>query len=136
MWIRGFYKLGWGGIIKLMTKSKKIILGIATIWPILYTVFFFLLVFSQFLFVSSGGSLNELPIGISLIFPLYFITIILMFVLIFIYVKNVFKNDRIQDKKALWVVAIFLGSYIAMPIYWYLYIWKEPRQEQHSEQKT
>jgi hypothetical protein len=42
------------------------------------------------------------------------------------YMVNVFKNDRVEkDKKVLWAVVIFMGSMIAMPIYWYLYIWKE-----------
>jgi len=55
---------------------------------------------------------------------------------LFIYIKNVFKNERIsQDKKALWVVVLFLGGFVAMPIYWYLYIWKEPKQKQLPEQK-
>ena len=59
-----------------------------------------------------------------------------MFALLFIYIKNVFKNERIsQDKKALWVVVLFFGNFIAMPIYWYLYIWKEPKQGQLPEQK-
>jgi len=30
-----------------------------------------------------------------------------------------------KDKKVLWAVVIFMGSMIAMPIYWYLYIWKQ-----------
>jgi hypothetical protein len=43
-----------------------------------------------------------------------------------IYIVNVFKNDRVsKDKKALWVVVLFLGNMIAMPVYWYLYIWEE-----------
>jgi hypothetical protein len=39
---------------------------------------------------------------------------------------NVFRNDQVEkDKKVLWAVVIFMGNMIAMPIYWYLYIWKD-----------
>lgn len=42
------------------------------------------------------------------------------------YMVNVFRNDRVEkDKKVLWAVVIFMASVIAMPIYWYLYIWRE-----------
>jgi hypothetical protein len=42
------------------------------------------------------------------------------------YMVNVFRNDRVdKDKKVLWAVVIFMGNMIAMPIYWYLYIWRE-----------
>jgi cytosine/uracil/thiamine/allantoin permease len=42
------------------------------------------------------------------------------------YIVNVFRNDRVdKDKKALWAVVLFMGNMIAMPIYWYLYIWRE-----------
>ena len=34
-----------------------------------------------------------------------------------------------QDKKALWAVVIFMGNALAMPVYWYLYIWKPLRHE-------
>jgi hypothetical protein len=43
------------------------------------------------------------------------------------YIVNVFRNERVdKDKKVLWAVVLFMGNMIAMPIYWYLYIWKEP----------
>jgi hypothetical protein len=38
----------------------------------------------------------------------------------------VFRNDRVnKDMKVLWAVVLFMGSFIAMPIYWYLYIWRD-----------
>ena len=57
-----------------------------------------------------------------------------MIVLLFIYIRDVFKNDKVaQDKKALWAVVLFMGGVIAMPIYWYFYIWKEPEQGGNKE---
>jgi hypothetical protein len=41
---------------------------------------------------------------------------------------NVFRNDHVdKDKKVLWAVVLFMGNMIAMPIYWYLYIWREEK---------
>jgi hypothetical protein len=55
-------------------------------------------------------------------------------ILLVIYIRHVFKTDRVpQDKKSLWAVVLLLGSMIAMPIYWYLYIWPESRQKTLEE---
>jgi len=64
-----------------------------------------------------------------IIFPLHFLTMLELFALLVIYIVHLFNTHRVpQDKKALWAVVLFLGNMIAMPIYWYLYIWKEPKQ--------
>jgi hypothetical protein len=48
-----------------------------------------------------------------------------VFVLIFVYIRYLFKTDTVpKDKKALWAVVLFLGNMISMPIFWYLYVWK------------
>jgi hypothetical protein len=31
-----------------------------------------------------------------------------------------------NDKKALWAAVLFFGNMVALPVYWYLYIWREP----------
>lgn len=112
-----------------MKKTTKIILGIATLWPILYMVIFFVFIFSWIFIFSQkeAPSPSGPPIEFLVIFGLHFLTILWIFVLLIIYIVNVFKNDRVaKDKKALWVVVLFLGTMVAMPIYWYLYIWREP----------
>ena len=61
--------------------------------------------------------------------PLHLLTMLEILVLLVIYIVHVFKTDSVpQDKKALWAVVLFLGNMLAMPVYWYLYIWKEHRQ--------
>ena len=47
------------------------------------------------------------------------------------YIFYIFRTDRIAaDKKALWAVVIFLGNMIAMPVFFFIYVWPEtwPRQ--------
>ena len=49
-----------------------------------------------------------------------------MFGLIAIYIYDHFHNDKVdKDKKALWAVVLFFGNIIVMPVYWYLYVWRE-----------
>jgi hypothetical protein len=48
-------------------------------------------------------------------------------VLLAIYITFLFKTDRVpQDKKTLWAVVLFCGNLFAMPVFWYLYLWKDP----------
>lgn len=111
-----------------MSKPAKIILGIATLWPLLYIFIFFAFVFSSAILAMNGSAvIGDPSSGFGTIFVLHLFTILLMFVLLTIYIVNVFNNDRVEnDKKALWAVVLFLGNIIAMPVYWYLYIWRNP----------
>ncbi len=48
--------------------------------------------------------------------------------MLIIYIVNVFRNDWVEkDKKALWAVVLFLWHMVAMPVYWHLYIWHDPK---------
>lgn len=116
-----------------MKKPAKIFLGIATLWPIIYMFLFFIFIFSQvftnFSTPESTAHQSSFPGEIKIIFGLHFFTMLWIFGLLAIYIINVFKNDRVtKDKKALWAVVLFLGNMFAMPIYWYLYIWREPKE--------
>ena len=114
-----------------MSKYKKIILGIFTFWPIVYMVIFFLF-FLQSFFMAFSKKVHPNFSGIVffIIFGLHFLTIILVVFLLIIYIINVFKNKKISpDMKTFWAVVLLLGNFIAMPIYWYLYIFKEQNQK-------
>jgi hypothetical protein len=119
-----------------MRKAAKIILGAATLWPILYLILFLAFVFSQvFLFSHKGPPPSSALEGwLYVLFALHFVTMIWLVALLITYIVNVFRNDRVpQHKKALWAVVLFLGNMIAMPLYWYLYIWREPQGMSVSE---
>ncbi len=108
-----------------MSKPAKVILGIATLWPPVYLVIFIGFWFYLVLSITSQGG-SGLPFGVIAIFVLHGFTMLWTFALIAIYIYNVFNNGRVaNDKKALWAVVLFLGNMIAMPIYWYLYIWRD-----------
>jgi hypothetical protein len=108
-----------------MNKGGKVLLGLATLWPFFYLILFFVFILSMVLLESGGGGDGAPPI-IAIIFPLHLLTMLIIAALTVFYIVNVFRNNRVdKDKKALWAIVIFMGSVIAMPIYWYLYVWKE-----------
>ena len=110
-----------------MQKSTKVLLGIATFWPIAYMVLFFVFIFSAFWLLGGGGGDSGIQPAFALIFGLHLLTMLLIMALTVFYIVDIFKNNRVEkDKKALWAIVIFMGNAIAMPIYWYLYFWKEP----------
>ncbi len=118
-----------------MKKPAKILLGIATLWPFLYIIIFFAFMFSQVLLISLRGEPSHIgpPTFFIVLFSLHFLTMLWIFALLIIYIINVFKNERVdKDKKALWAVVLFLGNMFAMPVYWYLYIWREPEKTAES----
>ncbi|SRR6266498_4510071 len=110
-----------------MNKSTKILLGLATLWPFLYMILFFVFIFSSILFMPRPGAEESGPPFFFAVFiALHLSTMLWIMGLTVFYMVNVFRNDRVdKDKKVLWAVVMFMGNMIAMPIYWYLYIWKE-----------
>lgn len=110
-----------------MTKPKALLLAGFTLWPIVYMFLFMAFMFSQvFIGMDNPTQGDGMPLAFKIIFPLHFLTMLEIFVLIAVYIWHIFKTDVIaQDKKALWAVVIFLGNMVAMPVYWWLYIWKQ-----------
>ncbi len=110
------------------SRATTIVIGLLSLWPILYMgIFFGVLAFTFVRFASaSAAHPAEAPVFFLALFPLHFLTILLQFALIAIYVIHAFRTDRIEnDKRVLWVVVLFLGNMLAFPIYWYLYLWRE-----------
>lgn len=103
-----------------MKQSTKLLLGAATLWPLVYMFIFFGAAFFSVLFR------REEPSALwAVIIPLHLLTMLVIFALIAFYIVNVFRNDRVgKDMKVLWAVVIFMGGIIAMPVYWYLNIWR------------
>jgi hypothetical protein len=120
-----------------MKKLSALLLGLVTLWPILYIFIFMAFMFSQFMAVPMGQYSGPEKTGTAfllssfgIIFSLHILTMMVIFGLLIYYIYHVFHNTAIsQDKKALWAVVIFMGNMIAMPVYWFLYIWRQPKMD-------
>lgn len=103
-----------------MKQGSKVLLAAATIWPFLYVLLFIGVAILSFFVRDNGPGFVW-----AIILPLHLLTMLVIFGLTAFYIVNVFRNDRVnKDMKALWAVVIFMGSIFAMPVYWYLYIWR------------
>jgi len=107
------------------SRATTLILGIASIWPIIYMGLFFGFIGYFFVAASQGNNASEFPATFKYLFLLHLLTILLMFTLIAVYVIHAYRTDLIEnERRVLWVVILFFGNMIAFPIYWYLYLWR------------
>ena len=123
-----------------MTKNRKIFLGIVTVLPIamifLFIVFSFLFAFGMIYWEESGGhhrgdpSLAVMFGSMGLFFLLMGVMMIAYIGTLIYYVIHASNNPKLVDNnKLMWILIIIFGGIISNCIYWYLHIWKEPKEE-------
>ena len=68
------------------------------------------------------------PIGFVALFVVHMLSVMLIFVLLPIYIVLAVKREQFdQTTRIVWIILICLMGNLAMPVYWYLYVW-------HNEQ--
>lgn len=128
-----------------LNKPVKILLGLATAWNALYPLLFFavwlIMVLGMFLSAGFSSSTAGEPSPVFIlpffaIFPLHCLTILLHFVLATFYLIHVIKNTTASETvRIILGVGIFFMGFIAMPIYYYLYIWRDQPPEWALERR-
>jgi hypothetical protein len=109
-----------------MTRSAKIALGVATVWPFVWFAIFIAGAIAMMFTLSMNKGAEPPPALFFSIIGAHVLTMLLIFALTIFFVVYLFKTDRVpQDKKALWAVVIFFGNVFAFPVFWYLYIWRD-----------
>lgn len=123
-----------------LNKTAKTAVGIGTLWiliyPVLFIGFMFLIPFSMMEFDRFGSASPFDSFG--LIFPLHCLTGIIMLGLIGFYLTHIIKNTGASETARIILgIGIFFMPYIAMPFYFYLYIWRpEPPEWARATQKA
>ncbi|MHC4281870.1 MAG: hypothetical protein ACYSWZ_02690 [Planctomycetota bacterium] len=116
--------------MKLSDTTRKI-LGVLTVWHVVYVVIFFLYFFVEIL----AFQFNLIDKFMNSIFNKYFFKFHFLSSLNFLglwvfYIVYLFKTDRVpKDKKALWAAVILLGHMFAVPVFWYFYVRKKPESK-------
>ncbi len=114
-----------------MSTTKRLLLGIATVWPVFY-VFLFMgfVMFSMFALEGGGGGGNDFPISFAIIFPVHMLTILGMFALMGTYLYLAVKNPHLPDNmRIIWVILFVTFGMLAMPAYWWIHVWNGPLTE-------
>lgn len=120
-----------------ITKAVKILVGITTFWYALYlflTIGGIVLLFGYvFVALFTGGeavaSLRGLLtqiLSFEIMLPVHFCSLFLEVGLLVFYLVHTIKNTKANDSMR---IVLGLGHlflpFVAMPIYYYLYIWRE-----------
>lgn len=112
-----------------MSRNKAALLGIASIWPFIYSIlgfFVFFLTFFTFPLSEGRNSSNLFDILFPVLFICHFLTVFLVLFLMSVYIFHVIKNKKLSEQsKLLWVILLIIANVLVLPIYWYIYIWKE-----------
>ena len=65
------------------------------------------------------------PIGFVALFVVHMLSVMLIFVLLPIYIVLAVKREQFdQTTRIVWIILICLMGNLAMPVYWYLYVWR------------
>lgn len=111
-----------------LSKPKAILLAIATAFPVVYLFFFIGSMFFMVLMIDKNQSdtaKDSMGSFFIALFVLHFVTIFWVWGLVAFYIVFLFKTDSVpKDQKALWAVVLFMGNLLAMPIFWYLHVWR------------
>jgi hypothetical protein len=107
---------------KLIERAAKILLGMANLLvPLAFILGLTLLEpYRQYgWFESTKVTLLSILIMLAMAsFPTLFVY----------YVVHAHRNKNLtKEKKNLWTGLLFFGNHLVYPVYWYLYIWREPR---------
>lgn len=110
-----------------MPRWAAMIIGAITALPVAYAVVFIAHVLS----LQPGVQPPPFPLGGGLDWHLA--AMVLSTALLLFYSVATFTLRSVpKGKRGLWVLAFLVGSVVAFPLFWYLYIW--PRNQAHDAQ--
>ena len=110
-----------------MTRRWALIIGALTLVPWAYVIFFLTYLIPTFMSLPQPGTGSQEGFDPHFwaLFRIHLGAMLLIFALIAFYIVYLFRTDRVpQDKKALWAVVLILANTLAMPVFWYFYIWR------------
>jgi hypothetical protein len=120
-----------------ISKPVKLLLGISTIWYAIYLLLTItgLAILFGYVFVAlltGGESIADLRalllqiLSLEIMLPIHFCSLFLEVGLLIFYLVHTIKNTKASDSMR---IVLGLGHlflpFVAMPIYYYLYIWRD-----------
>ncbi len=115
-----------------MSGLKKGALGFLSIYPIAYMFVAGGFITYTIVRTRQGSEIERTFESIFesglffLVFPLHFLAIFGAIGLVMYYIYRVIKIDELEGRDMiLWCVFLFMFSFLTLPAYWYLYIWRD-----------
>jgi hypothetical protein len=95
------------------------LLGLVTLWPLTYFAFFVTVIGAAT--IASGGDLDGgLPVSGHILLGLQIGTTFVVAVLLGVCLHHVHGRREIpRGRRTWWILMLFVGSALAMPIYWW-----------------
>ena len=115
-----------------LNKPAKIIIGVLTFIPLLVVLGSFIFVIYEIMTVLASEE-PFMPLllmtYLSYVIPYMFIYFIFYLGLGIFYLVHIIQNISLDtEKRFLWIVVLVILSWITMPIYWIVHIWKDDNQ--------
>ncbi len=118
-----------------MKKPAKIVLCVLSFMPI---ILFVLLFFSFFYMVINTPHMHPAfgpcnahrpgpPTGFIIFFIFDILIMLFNFGLIIFYIIHLLSSRASTSEKIAWTLLLLFLNFLAFPVYWYLYVWKEPK---------
>lgn len=111
-----------------MSRLRVLALGVLTLLQLVlfagYMALFASVMASLLLHPPTRG--EGLPRHFDAMFGVGCLFTVVVFALSAFYAVHAMRNPRLPPaRRPLWLGLIFLGAPLAMPVYWYLYLWRE-----------
>jgi hypothetical protein len=116
-----------------LNRVQRIALGVATFWPpVWFVVFFVVIAATATIAATAGDGALGLPFAF---FPLLFVghafTIVEMIALTVVYVIYAIKTPAIpEDQRLLWILVVLLGGFIGQAVCWFMVVRKDVPAEE------
>ena len=106
-----------------LSRLGAVLLLVVTLYPAVYFLLFLLS------FFADGGAAGTPIFGsFEVLMRFHIAAMLLSLALIIFYVVHAVKNSMLtSEQRLLWVVLLILGAIFSAPVYWYLYLWKNPQ---------
>jgi hypothetical protein len=107
-----------------LKKPLAVLWLVFTLLPLGYIAYFVMYTLSMSE-IDGPASFQQREQEFDFLFKAHMSAIGLIWILIASYVIYLFRTSHVpRDKKALWAVVLFMVSPVAMPAFWFLYVWK------------
>jgi hypothetical protein len=116
----------------LMSRSKKIIIGLLSLLPIVFIIIYFIQFYSLFVEMFDWGAYREQPDPrefMRTFMPLFILILIKVLIsvgLLVYFLINAINNKKIDSgERVVWILTFIFVGFIAFPLYWYMRIWND-----------